>query len=416
LVSEKKNTHILIAILFLALILRIGFVLNLPLEFIQKWESDAGVYRGIAVNLINTHKYGREEGIADAQDPPLYPFFLALVYRFFGAEKTSIIVIRLLQSFLGVLTCLLVYLIATRMFNQRIGILSSLVVTVHPAIIAYTGLHLTETLFIFLLSLFVLYFIKSYFVHSISTKDTFLCGVFWSLTVLSREELLLFPLFIILGLFWIGKEFKGVAKYAIVFLAGALIILGSWITRNYIIFHKFVPVTKGGGEILYVSNYLDPGEKWTPDGERFHRILQDAKTNIRSSYIKETIKNLRDMLRYRPFEYLNMLWEKLKELWLHPSGLYQIPIKSLKIVYLLIHYLLLCLCGIGIINSFALKNRKIIPLILLLVYVTIFHVLILFPLARYMLPFLPYVFILSAQGFLRLLNVFREYKRFLGEV
>jgi len=399
LVSEKKNTHILITILFLALILRIGFVLNLPLEFIQKWESDAGVYRSIAVNLINTHTYGREVGIADAQDPPLYPFFLALIYKLFGAEKTGIIVIRLVQSFLGVLTCLLVYLIATRIFNQKIGILSSLIVAVHPAIIAYTGLHLTETLFIFLLSLFVLYFIKSYFVYSISTKDTFLCGLFWSLTVLNREELLLFPIFIILGLFWIGKEFKSVAKYAIVFLAGALIILGPWITRNYINFHKFVPVTKGGGEVLYVSNYLDPGEKWTPDGERFHRILQDAKINIHSSYVKETIKNLKDMLRYRPFEYLDMLWKKFKELWLHPSGLYQIPIKSLKITYLLIHYLLLCLCGIGIINSFALKNQKIIPLILLLVYVTIFHVLILFPLARYMLPFLPYVFIFSTSGF-----------------
>ena len=186
-VGEKKNTHILITILFLALILRIGFVLNLPLEFIQKWESDAAVYRSIAVNLINTHTYGREVGIADAQDPPLYPFFLALIYKLFGAEKTGIIVIRLVQSFLGVLTCLLVYLIATRIFNQKIGILSSLIVAVHPAIIAYTGLHLTETLFIFLLSLFVLYFIKSYFVYSISTKDTFLCGLFWSLTVLNRE-------------------------------------------------------------------------------------------------------------------------------------------------------------------------------------------------------------------------------------
>lgn len=396
---NKKNTYIVITILLLALILRIAFVLNLPLEFIQKWESDAGVYRSIAVNLINTHTYGREVGIADAQDPPLYPFFLALIYKLFGAGKTAIIVIRLVQSFLGVLTCLLVYLIATRIFNQKIGILSSLIVAVHPAIIAYTGLHLTETLFTFLLSLFILYFIKSYFVYSISTKDTFLCGLFWSLTVLDREELLLFPPFIILGLFWIGKGFKGVAKYAIVFLAGALIILSPWITRNYINFHEFVPVTKGGGEVLYVSNYLNPGEKWTPDGERFHRILQDAKINMPSSYVKETIKNLRYMLRYRSFEYLDMLCEKFKELWLHPSGLYQIPIKSLKITYFLIHYLLLCLCGIGIINSFALKNQKNIPLILLLVYVTIFHVLILFPLARYMLPFLPYVFIFSTSGF-----------------
>lgn len=406
--------RLIIIIFILALVLRVIYVLSLPVEFISKWESDAGVYKKLAVNLLNTHTYGRIAGVPDAQDPPVYPFFLALIYMIFGSGKLSIVVVRLIQALLGSFVCVIIFFIAKEIFDKKVAILSSLLVALHPALIAYTGMHLTETLYIFLLSLFVLYMLKSYF--DLSIINTFLSGLLLGIGFLNREVLLLFPFFIVGGLFILGYKFRQVVKYAAIILVGMTVIIGPWTMRNFIKFHKFIPVTKGGGQVIYASNYIPEGEKWRAGGEIVDRVYKEIRDDNQTSHTKKALGYIVYLMKNRPLSYLDMLAKKFHELWLHPSGSKQIQNKYLRSTYLAIHYILLLFCFLGIGVSIKYKNKKILPLLLILVYVTFLFVFILFPLARYFLPFLPYVFIFSVQGFLRLLNVLPGYRKIFSEV
>jgi len=405
--------HLIVVVFILALVLRVIYVSSLPLEFISNWESDAYTYKGLAVNLLNTHTYGRIAGVPDAQVAPLYPFFLALSYVIFGSGELSIVAVRLIQALLGSFVCVIIFFIANEIFDKKVAILSSLLVALHPALIAYTGMHLTETLYIFLLSLFVLYMLKSYF--DLSNINRFLCGLLLGVNILTRVVLSLFPFFIIGGLFFLRYKVRQVMKYAVVMLVGMAIFIGPWTMRNFIKFHKFIPATQSGGKVIYASNYIPEGEKWRAGGEIVDRALNDIKDDNQISYTKKALSYIVYLIKDRPVIYLDMLAKKFHELWLHPSGSKQIDNKYLRKTYLAIHYILLLFCFLGIGVSIKHKNKKILPLLLILFYVTFLFVFIIFPLARYFVPFLPYVFILSAQGLLRLLNVFPEYKRFLGE-
>ena len=295
---NRQSAYIMIAILCFAAILRIGFAASLPTSFIEPWESDAGVYRNIAINIINAGTFGREYGKSDAEDPPLYPFFLALMYKIFGTGNTAFLAVRIVQSLIGVFTCFLVYIIGKKVSGVATGMIAAFLVAAHPGIVAYAGMHLTETLYMLLLALFVLWFIRSY------TEDTarsiFLCGILWGLTVLCREVLMLLPPFMIIGFLIAGKGVKSAARFTALFLAGALIILGPWIARNYISLRRFIPVTEGGGEVLYASQYVGPDERWSPDGGRLNRIIMDVKTEVGSSYVRKTAKNLDGTIRHRP--------------------------------------------------------------------------------------------------------------------
>jgi len=396
-----------------ALVLRVIYVLSVPVEFISKWESDAYVYKGLAVNLLSTHIYGRIAGIPDAQDPPLYPFFLGLIYMIFGGGELSIVAVRLIQALLGSFVCVIIFPIAKEIFDEKVAILSSVIVALHPALIAYTSMHLTETLYIFLLSLFVLYMLKSYL--ELSFVNVLVCGLLLGICVLTREVLLLFPFFLIGGLFILGYKFRQVVKYAAIILVGMTVTMGPWTMRNFIKFHKFIPVTEGGGQVIYASNYIPEGEKWRAGGEIVNRVYNEIRDDNQTPYTKKALGYIVYLMKNRPLIYLDMLAKKFHELWLHPSGSKQIHNKYLRKTYLVIHYILLLFCFLGIGVAIRHKNRKILPLVLILFYVTFLFVFVLFPLARYFLPFLPYVFIFSMERFLRLLNVLLGYGRILSE-
>lgn len=405
--------RLLILVFMLAFVLRIIYILALPLDFIMKWESDAYVYKGLALNILSTHSYGQIAGVPDAQNPPLYPCFLAFVYIIFGAAEKGIISVRLIQALISSFVCIIVFYIAQEIFDKKVAIFSAFLVALHPALIAYTGMHLTETLYIFILFLFILYMLRSYF--DLSFKNIFLCGLLFGLSILTREVLLLFPFFLLLGLFFLGYRFKELIKYVAIMLIGLAVIIGPWTIRNFVHFNKFIPVTEGGGHVLYAANYIPETGKWVMDGTEITKIYYSIKNDNKTSYTKKALRHIAHLVKDRPLAYLDMLMKKFKELWLHPSGSKQIHNAYIRSTYVIIHYILLLLCFLGIVVAVRAKNKKILPLLLILFYVTFLFVFVLFPLARYFLPFLPLVFILSSRGLFWLIDNLYTCRRLSNE-
>ena len=82
-----------------------------------------------------------------------YPFYLSLIYYITG---DSIIATRLIKALIGAFTCVLVYRLAKRTFdNPAIARISGILCMLMPNLIYYCGLHLKEIEMTFLIILFL---------------------------------------------------------------------------------------------------------------------------------------------------------------------------------------------------------------------------------------------------------------------
>jgi len=103
-----------------------------------------------AANSILYHGYGDLEsglwgmGLADWG----FPFYLSLIYSIFG---DYVIIPRIINAFLGALTVILIYNIGKRNFGESAGRIASIMAMLLPNFIYYTGVHLKETVMVFLI-------------------------------------------------------------------------------------------------------------------------------------------------------------------------------------------------------------------------------------------------------------------------
>ena len=77
-----------------------------------------------------------------------YVFYLSLLCKIFGK---NIIPIRLVNSVFSALTCILVYFLTSRNLGEKVGKMASLFMCFMPNLIYYCGLHMKETMMLFLL-------------------------------------------------------------------------------------------------------------------------------------------------------------------------------------------------------------------------------------------------------------------------
>ena len=139
LAQMDKSKKYLLIILLLALTLRIGYVLTLENKL---YFPDSFRYYNIGVGLAE----GR--GYSSAFTAPLYPLFLSGIYRLFG---DSYLTVRIIQALVGTASVFLIYLLGRNIFSGKVGLIASFITAFYPFFIFFTGLLLTETLFIFLL-------------------------------------------------------------------------------------------------------------------------------------------------------------------------------------------------------------------------------------------------------------------------
>ncbi|MEO0102589.1 MAG: glycosyltransferase family 39 protein, partial [candidate division WOR-3 bacterium] len=113
---------------------------------------------------------------------PLYPYFLALIYKIFGI---NLFIPRIIQILIGSGSCLLVYLIGKKIFSQKVGTIAGLAASLYPLLIYFDGELLLTNLLIFLILFGFFLFLK---------EKIFLSGLFFGLTAITRPNILLFLL------------------------------------------------------------------------------------------------------------------------------------------------------------------------------------------------------------------------------
>ncbi|HEX8523457.1 MAG TPA: glycosyltransferase family 39 protein [Tepidisphaeraceae bacterium] len=148
--ADSTSRRWLLAILLLALILRLAWSLTRPTtESSLSALPDQREYLACARNLIHEHTlYFVDPRFNDpvyAFRTPGYPLFVAAC----GARLTTV---RIAQSLLDTLTALGAYLLARRWLTPRACLFASAMCALNPFLFYFTGLILTEILFTSLLT------------------------------------------------------------------------------------------------------------------------------------------------------------------------------------------------------------------------------------------------------------------------
>lgn len=220
--ANMTRSKFLILLFFIALVS--GFFWNQKI-FGYKLTSDQRLYDFIAVDIIAKGQFTAQG--QDTYAEPLYPFFLAGIYKVFGRSHD---IVRIIQIVFFALMAVLIYLIAESLAGHKIAVWPALLTALFYGIANQAGLLLSENLFIFLIVLDVYIFNKA--LRQNNNILLAISGVLLGLATLTRgvvEFLFIFAVIVVFINYFRKISFaKIIAKCAVLVFCFALIVM-PWI-------------------------------------------------------------------------------------------------------------------------------------------------------------------------------------------
>ncbi len=379
--AERNGGRAGLAVLVAILLLGLGLRLD------NAWQGrdpvfDATAYAKIARNLDEGHGFtlGPTATQPASNYSPGLPLFVAGIYKLSGGvhERTA----RLILALIGTLSVLFTYLIARRLSGPLAGLIGAGAIAVYPALLEYQGMLMGESLAASLLAGAVLSILwaagidrrglsrgwrgaggsRTYTSPAgppaprqdprASRARWLMPGVLFGALALVRPEYIGVVLLVSLVVFAKGwrSDWRRSMTSALLLLVGVVIVIAPWTMRNAIALDRFVPVSTGGGQVLFAGTYLpsdgDPEkvgaevvarhpELFGPDAVRQLRLEQILARLAAQRYPElETDKALSRMGREQlwddiseePLEYAGFVATKVGRIWAHgPRDVMRMP-------------------------------------------------------------------------------------------
>jgi len=393
---NKKTILILLFIALLALFNSLSFIF-----FRYKLlSSDTIYYDRIAWNFAQGH------GLIDQGKPfiyktPTYVLFVSIIYYLFGHFPILVLII---QSILYSICCVILYLAARNLCDEKTSLLAGLGFAFYFPAAYYSSGILSEILGIFLALLVILFCLK--FRKTSEKQYLVFCGIFLGLDILCKPILLFFPVPIILYFFW--QRIKKLYIAVCILFISISITMAPWVWRNYLIFHKFIPLSKGYVEEVFIGSVLDykyslwdwnfwfdkPDDPRRKDLDLIRKKI-DLEFNNDSFVSKENLlfHTTLELIAKNPMRYLQGCFVNIAKLWL------SYPSRAVFLVKMIVILFDLILLGFAIIGIIVIRKqwKQFSIFWLPLVYITLIHL----PFhveSRFTILVKPYLFIFVSIG------------------
>ncbi|HMI80540.1 MAG TPA: hypothetical protein VK480_02005 [Solirubrobacterales bacterium] len=255
----------LAAILLLGLGLRVG----------EAWDGrapvyDARAYAAIAANLSegNGFTVGPQATQPSSNYSPGLPLFVAGLYEVSGGVHERLA--RVVLAAIGALSILFAYLIGRRLIRRAPGrprssevgpapvwpaLAGALVVAIYPALLEYQGMLMGEPLAATLLSGGVL---GALWAWDGGWVRWLLPGALFGALALVRPEYLAVGALVAVVVFAreASADWRQSLLRAGIFLGALAVVIAPWTIRNAVALDRFVPISTGGGQVLFAGTYL----------------------------------------------------------------------------------------------------------------------------------------------------------------
>src|SRR5437764_183333 len=214
----------------------------------------------IAASIASGHGFSNPFGPQTgptAWEPPLYPYLAAGVFHIFGIySSASAFVLLAINSVFSALTCIPIFLIARRIFSEKVAVGSAWAWALLPNVIFWCTRAIWETSLAALL-------MTTIFWLALTLEDRYgwmpwlQFGLLWGITALSSTSLLSFlPA---AGLWaWYRRAKRGRRSLGGVVLASLVFFacVAPWLVRNYRTFREFVFIRDNFGAELRLGSVL----------------------------------------------------------------------------------------------------------------------------------------------------------------
>ncbi|HEV2727631.1 MAG TPA: hypothetical protein VGV34_05005 [Solirubrobacterales bacterium] len=257
--------------------LAVVLLLGLGVRIGEAWDGrapvyDARAYAAIAENLARGDGFTVGPGATQPSSnySPGLPLFVAGLYEATGGEHERLA--RLVLALIGSLSVLFAYLIGRRLigrFPSRPGsgevvwegvwpaLLGALVIAVYPALLEYQGMPMGEPLAATLLSGGVLALLWAWD-ETTSWGRWLPPGALFGALALVRPEYLAIAALVALIVF--AREARDDWRRSLlragIFLGALVLVIAPWTIRNAVVLDRFVPISTGGGQVLFAGTYL----------------------------------------------------------------------------------------------------------------------------------------------------------------
>jgi 4-amino-4-deoxy-L-arabinose transferase-like glycosyltransferase len=400
------------AVLALATALRLGYVLLYPQ---MPMCPDCRAYDEVGRHLAEGHGFVGGFGgdtlfwpqVHQPDAPeigigPIYPAFLAAIYRVFGHE---FLWVRVAQALIAALALVPLFALVDRVLGRAAALGGCVLVALYPAFIVYSGFVLTESLSTAML------IATMWALHRAWTRGTpawwMFAGAMMALATLLRAEFVVVLGAAALLTLWRQPTRRTVLALLLV-SATAAATMAPWTIRNYRLFHRFILVSAHDGDTLWIS--VKGWREWRFGDPELQSLVRGL------SYLEESDALKRAALREIADHPLRFGWTRLKrfpDLWLtgHTSNVTGVTDSfqtywqrgaygavGVKGVLLALNVGLIGLGlagGVRAATSGALSRPDVLLLATPIVCISIVH-FVLFAAPRYQIPIMPFVLAFAA--------------------
>lgn len=251
------------------------FLLGLGLRVGEAWDGrapvyDAQAYAAIARNLDEGNGFTVGAGATQPSSnySPGLPLFVAGVYKATGGVHERLA--RVVLALIGSMSVLFAYAIGRRLGRALVtydaysrtnspnvwpALVGALAVAVYPALLEYQGMLMSEPLAAALLSGGVLAALWAW--DGGWVRWLLPGGLFGALAMVRPEYLGVAVLVaLVIAAREMSSDWRGSLLRAAVFLGAALVLIAPWTIRNAVALDRFVPISTGGGQVLFAGTYL----------------------------------------------------------------------------------------------------------------------------------------------------------------
>ena len=234
---EIKHPEVLVLLAFLIFVfyLELQVTLNSPIAFGDEGhhtlmaqyigtEADYVVWEPTYGSLIDKYSFSGK---------PLWNILEGSFYLIFGFNDA---IVKILTPFIGsILIGLSIFVLVKKIYNEKVGLISSMIAVTLPTIATYAVLVYTDALFTFYFGLFLLTFILAFKTEKM--KYWVLSGIFASLSILTKNPgYAIFPFLGVTFLYMVYskrsffKPLKNILIVTIIIMIG----LSAFFLRSYV--------------------------------------------------------------------------------------------------------------------------------------------------------------------------------------
>ena len=392
LLGKISSVNIFIILLF-ALLVRILWIIIFPTGPVSDFEG----YNSLALGFAESNSFSYP-------NVPFLPvgsiFIFATIYKLFGSH---LIFIKIFHIILSLLTIILFYRIADKLFGKNTAKIFVIIYSFYPASISMINITSPEVIMTFFFTLFIYIFISR---KKIWYKYIFM-GIVGGM-LLFIKPIFIFAMFVPFIYNCVVKNYPGMLYSIIVPILAFLVILPFSLHYG----HFFTVSTNGGINLLIGNNknatgsYMNPLQIEELNGKNFNVTTPEGN--------KECIKLAKDYILENPLKFIFLIPKRLFHLFFKDTSALTLSFTDIRlngvarlIFYIInsIYYYLIMLSAIlGLCWKHIRCNFKRYFVILSFILSVSVVFMISFGMDRFKYPFMPLIIILSSFWIVQLLD------------